>query len=147
MQRTPKKEPSNSHNTYSTLRKVSLAVRLMGLLRSIETYALVDSDSDVSLVQEDILREAGVQMVSAYLKMQTVNACTSLDVGPASSRLSPLSGSDSIGVDQAYCLRHLPSQPVTVPVSQLAERWSHLVNVNSDDLRYQGQDTPGGRRS
>ncbi|CAI2738965.1 unnamed protein product, partial [Dicrocoelium dendriticum] len=135
--KTPEENLSHCHNTGSTPGKVSLGVvpvRLVGPLRSIETYALIDSGSDISLVQEDILREAGVEIEPASLKMQTVNACTSLNVGLARFQLFSLNGSDSVLVDHAYCLSHLPLQPVTAPVSQLAEKWPHLMDVKFDDL-------------
>ncbi|CAH8466083.1 unnamed protein product [Dicrocoelium dendriticum] len=138
------KAPNPSRNEYSSCNVTSTApgrvslgvvpVRLDGPVRSIETYALLDSGSDVTLVQEDLLREAGVKVSRTSLTMQTVSGLTSLEAGLAKFRLSALRGPEYVTVERAYCLKRLPLRPVACTNGQLGRHWPHLSDIQFDAL-------------
>ncbi|CAH8630974.1 unnamed protein product [Dicrocoelium dendriticum] len=135
---SPPKDPGSCHAVSADAGKIALGivpVRLEGPLLSVETYALLDSGSDVSLVQDDLLREAGIEINPVSLKMQTVSGISCLESGVASFRLVSLDGSESIDVRRAYCLNRLPLRPVKESVSQVAARWSQLSTVDFQDLK------------
>lgn len=65
-------------------------MRLDGPLWSINTYALLDSVSGVTLAQEEFSQEAGVRVDPTSLTMQTVGGLTELESRLATFRLSAL---------------------------------------------------------
>ncbi|CAH8639763.1 unnamed protein product, partial [Dicrocoelium dendriticum] len=124
--------------TFTAQQQVCLGVvpvRIESQRGLLETYALLDTGSNVTLVEEGLMEEAGIGVTPSRLEFTTMSGTSSIEAGYVGFTLSSLDGTGSISVRQAYCLPRLPLEPIITPKRDLARQWPHLADIPFEEIR------------
>ncbi|CAH8531801.1 unnamed protein product [Dicrocoelium dendriticum] len=124
--------------TFTAQQQVCLGVvpvRIESQRRLLETYALLDTGSNVTLVEEGLMEEAGIGVTPSRLEFTTMSGTSSIEAGYVGFTLSSLDGTASISVRQAYCLPRLPLEPIITPKRDLARQWPHMADIPFEEIR------------
>lgn len=106
-----------------------LPVRVRGPRGTIETYALLDNGSDVTLVERGLLGELGIPMQPTALVIETVGGVSSVDSEASGFEVYPIKGSEPIRIDRAFTVGTLFAKPLDKVNSECIVAWPHLRDV------------------
>ena len=135
-------------NESVSLRIVPVTVKGRGNM-SVETYALLDNGSDVSLCDERLLSQLGIKGRSKTFNITTVNQQSVVRHGrEVDISVYPLGGDDEVKLNRVWSVDKLPVSTSSLPESGIADKWPHLnglkfPRINSTDVMLLiGSDTP-----
>ena len=96
----------------------------------LETYALLDSGSDISLCDESLAMELGVQGSQKTFYLTTQEKQDSPRVGyDLSLTVEPLDGTDQVYVTRLWTVDKLNASSRSIPSEQDARQWPHLQGI------------------
>ena len=96
----------------------------------LETYALLDTGSDISLCDESLALELGVQGHQKTFYLTTQERQDSPRVGyDLSLTVEPLDGTDQIYVSRLWTVDKLNASSRSIPSEQDARQWPHLRDI------------------
>ena len=104
--------------------------------KSLETYALLDTGSDISLCDESLAVELGVQGHQKTFYLTTQERQDSPRVGyDLSLTVEPLDGTDQIYVTRLWTVHKLNASRRSIPSEQDARQWPHLRDIKLPSIR------------
>ncbi|CAH8572859.1 unnamed protein product [Schistosoma guineensis] len=110
-------------------------VRLYGPKGCLETYALLDSGSDTSLVCEELINQLGIKGKETSIRVATVNGTTNCDCLEVNLEVFSLDEQGSIRINKVYTTKKLPIDHAT-PLTELQlKRWNHLKDITLPRLQ------------
>ena len=96
----------------------------------LETYALLDSGSDISLCDKSLAEELGVQGHQKTFYLTTQERQDSPRVGyDLSLTVEPLDGTDQVYVTRLWTVDKLNASSRSIPSEQDARQWPHLQDI------------------
>ena len=117
------------------LRVLPVKVRAMGGTEEIETYALLDDGSDVSLCDSNLVKQLGITGVPTSFSLTTVNGRTKQTDGEELRLLvSDLNGKEEIDITRAWTVNKLPISNRSIPTNDVAQ-WNHLNGLEFSELK------------
>ena len=125
-----------------------LPVKVINGSRSIETYALLDNGSDVSLVHDRLVQMLGIRGRPKPFVINSVNCTSEVNGLEVDIAVRSLDGSNSVNIRNAWSVPKLPISLSSAPSTLDLVYWPHLSNitiptVNSDEVMLLiGSDTP-----
>ena len=103
-------------------------------MQEIETYALLDDGSDVSLCNIDLVKQLGITGVPTRFSLTTVNDGTRLKTGEEVILIvSDLKGQE-VDITCAWTVDKLPISRRSIPTASDVARWSHLDGIEFPEL-------------
>ena len=106
-------------------------IRISAKGKTIETHALLDTVSQLTLVRDDIVAKLGLSGPKQNLEFGTFHGIDPKVVTQrVSLSISSMDNSASFSIAEAYSLTQLNLSPISVNISQLKSRWDHLVDVD-----------------
>ena len=112
------------------LRVVPVKVRSRDVNKAVETYALLDSGSDISLCDKTLARELGVRGQEKTFFLTTQEREDSPRVGhEISLTVEPLDGTDKVEVKKLWTVDRLNASRRSIPSEQDARKWPHLEGI------------------
>ena len=119
-----------------------MKVRSRDVNKAVETYALLDSGSDISLCDKTLVRELGVRGQEKTFFLTTQEREDSPRVGhEISLTVEPLDGTDKVEVKRLWTVDRLNASRRSIPSEQDTRRWPHL-----EDIKYKRETSPINRR-
>ena len=124
---------TNVHCTSSqvegvALRIVPVCIDYHG--KSVETYALLDSGSDVTLCDERLLKELNVTGSPRSYSICTLNQ-TRIEQGcQFSLTVNSIDKSQSVSLESVLSINHLPVSLANLPSESAINRWPHLSGIS-----------------
>ena len=117
------------------LRVIPVKVRGIDRTQEIETYALFDDGSDVSLCNIDLVKQLGITGVPTRFSLTTVNDGTRQKIGEEVRLIvSDLKGQEEIDITRAWTVDKLPISRRSIPTASDVARWSHLDGIEFPEL-------------
>ena len=96
-----------------------------------ETYALLDTGSDVSLCDKNLAMELGIQGQQRAFFLRTQERENSPRFGTEISlAVEPLGGTDKIEVNRLWTVDRLNASSRSIPSELDAKQWPHLADIN-----------------
>ncbi|CAH8665526.1 unnamed protein product [Schistosoma curassoni] len=118
--------------------KVCLGIvpfRLYGPKGCLETYALLDSGSDTSLVCEELINQLGIKGKETSIRVATVNGTTNCDCLEVNLEVFSLDEQGSVRINKVYTTKKLPIDHAA-PLTELQlKRWKHLKDITLPRLQ------------
>ena len=112
------------------LRVVPVKVRSRDSNKAVETYALLDSGSDISLCDKTLARELGVRGQEKTFFLTTQEREDSPRVGhDISLTVEPLDGTDKVEVKRLWTVDRLNASRRSIPSEQDTRKWLHLEGI------------------
>ena len=112
------------------LRVVPVKVRGRDSNKTGETYALLDSGSDISLCDKTLARELGVRGQEKTFFLTTQEREDSPRVGhEISLTVEPLDGTDKVEVKRLWTVDRLNASRQSIPSEQDTRKWPHLEGI------------------
>ena len=109
----------------------SPSVRRHDASKTVETYALIDSGSDISLCDKNLAMELGVHGHQKTFFLTTQEKEDSPRVGhEISLTVEPLDGTDKLEVKRLWTVDRFNASSRSIPSEQDAKRWLHLQDIN-----------------
>ena len=130
--------PSGQTNSTSAeggkvcLRVVPVKVRSRNANKAVETFALLDSGSDISLCNKTLAREVGVRGQEKTFFLTTQEREDNLRVGHDISlylTVEPLDGTDKFEVKRLWTFDRLNASRQSINSEQDTRRWPHLQDI------------------
>lgn len=114
-----------------------LPVEVQGPSKSVTTYALLDSGSDVSLCAQDLASDLGIQGELKPFFLTTQEKKDSVKVGQHISNLNvkSLDGANILTIDKIWTVNRLNVSSNSIPSKTEVDLWSHLDDVNLTDVQ------------
>ncbi|XP_068731204.1 uncharacterized protein [Montipora capricornis] len=113
------------------LRIVPVRVRRDDLSKTVETYALLDIGSDVSLCDKNLATELGIQGQEKAFFLTTQERENSPRFGTEISlAVEPLDSTDKIEVNRLWTVNRLNASSRSIPSELDAKQWPHLAEIN-----------------
>ncbi|TGZ73054.1 hypothetical protein CRM22_001737 [Opisthorchis felineus] len=109
-------------------------VRMKGPHGGVLTYALLDSGSDVTLVERDLLNEVGLTGASTILNLSTVSGTATVEAESLRIELESVGSGETVAADQAFSIRFLPVRPPVASPTKRACQYSHLKDTTFVEL-------------
>lgn len=110
-------------------------VKVMGQYRTVETYALLDSCSDVSLCTQHLVDELGIKGIEDNFSITTVNKEASSEHGlKVSLKVESLDGRNQVDVEKAWTIKEIPVSAGNIPRKMEVNQWSHLQGLNLPEI-------------
>ena len=110
-------------------------VRVEGKQGPIETFALLDSGSDVSLFEEDLLNKISAKTKEKTFNITTVNSNKTIVGKEASMSISSLDGKQSVRLENAWSVPSLPINAESIPNADELKEWSHLKDITFPSIK------------
>ena len=99
--------------------------------KCIETNALLDTGSQLTLLRSDIASKIGLDGPCKKLKFGTFHGLDhQIDTKRISFSVTSIDNSSSFNVEEAYSISCLNLSSIVVNTSQLKSTWSHLKDLN-----------------
>ena len=113
------------------LKVVPVRVRNHGTGESMETYALLDNCSDVSLCSDDLVKKLGLEGFETSYSLSTVNKGSSRMKGlEVSLSVESLDGKETIEIDNAWTVSKIPVSRENIPSASQVKQWPHLSSLH-----------------
>ena len=113
------------------LRIVPVRVRRNYLSKTVETYALLDTGSDVSLCDKNLATELGIQGQEKAFFLTTQERENSPRFGTEISlTVEPLDSTDKIEVNRLWTVDRLNASSRSIPSELDAKQWPRLAEIN-----------------
>ena len=120
------------------LRVVPVKVRGHDARKTVETYALLDSGSDISLCDKNLAVELGVQGHQKTFYLTTQEKEDSPRIGHEFSlTVEALDGIDKVEVKRLWTVDRLNASSRSIPSEQDARQWPHLVDIKLPSISEQ----------
>lgn len=104
----------------------------------VETYALLDSGSDVSLCESNLVKQLGVTGTPTTFSLTTINEWTKANQGEEVRLLvSSLDGEETVDISRLWTVNRLPVSKRCIPTTRDVSRWSHLHGLEFPELKDQ----------
>ena len=117
------------------LRVIPVKVRGIDRTQEIETYALLDDGSDVSLCNIDLVKQLGITGVPTRFSLTTVNDGTRQKIGEEVRLIvSDLKGQEEIDITRAWTVDKLPISRRSIPTASDVARWSNFDGIEFPEL-------------
>ena len=98
--------------------------------RTVDTYALLDSGSDISLCDKNLAVELGVHGTETTFYLTTQEREDSPKVGlEISLTVEPLDGADKVDVKRLWTVDRLNASSHSIPSEHDARQWPHLRDI------------------
>ncbi|XP_060589840.1 uncharacterized protein LOC132744996 [Ruditapes philippinarum] len=115
----------------------------------VETYALLDEGSDVTLCSESLVKRLGVESKPCKFTLTTVNKSSqNINGKEVKLQVSALNGGQVIDLQKVWSVKTLPISLQSLPDQSVTGKWKHLnginlpkIDVNKVELLV-GSDTP-----
>ncbi|XP_045209072.2 uncharacterized protein LOC123560989 [Mercenaria mercenaria] len=115
----------------------------------VETYALLDEGSDVTLCNDSLIKRLGVEGKPCKFTLTTVNKSSQNQTGrEVQLQVSALNGGQVIDLRRVWSVKTLPISLQSLPDQSVAGKWKHLsgiylpkIDVGKVELLV-GSDTP-----
>ena len=118
------------------LRVIPIKVRSVDETREIETYALLDDGSDVSVCDSALVKKLGITGVPTTFSLTTVNGGTKNNCGEEVRLLvSDLNGSQEVDITRAWTVGKLPISKESIPTADDVAQWNHLEGLEFPELK------------
>ena len=112
------------------LRVLPVKVRSHDTNKTVETYALLDNGSDVSLCDKSLASELGVQGDTKTFYLTTQEKEDSPNVGQEISlTVEALDGTDHVEVNRLWTVDKLNASSRSIPSEYDARKWPHLYDI------------------
>ncbi|CAI2732197.1 unnamed protein product [Schistosoma spindalis] len=112
-----------------------IPVRLYGPKGCLETYALLDSGSDTSIVCEELINRLGIEGKETSIRVTTVNGTSTCECLEVNLEVFSLDQRGSIKINKAYTTKKLPID-YAEPLTELQlRRWKHLRDITLPRLQ------------
>jgi hypothetical protein len=117
------------------LRVIPVTVRGIDEAHEVQTYALLDDGSDVSLCDSSLVKRLGITGVPTTFSLTTVNQGTK-ENREEEVRLivSDLDGSENVDITRAWTVNNLPISKRSIPTTKDVFGWSHLDGIVFPEL-------------
>ncbi|XP_074608716.1 uncharacterized protein LOC141863136 [Acropora palmata] len=113
------------------LRIVPVRVRRNDLSKTVETYALLDTGSDVSLCDKNLATELGIQGQQKVFFLTTQERENSPRFGTEISlTVESLDGTDKIEVNRLWTVDRLNASSRSIPSELDTKQWPHLADLS-----------------
>ena len=126
-----------------------LPVRVSHKGKEMTTWALLDEGSDVSLCEEKLVKELGLEGSQKKFKLTTVNSSEVEQQGiEVSLSVEGVKGGDRIEMLRVWTVKKLPISKRSIPTQDDITKWPHLRGINlpsTEDAEVRlliGSDTP-----
>ncbi|CAH8428835.1 unnamed protein product [Schistosoma haematobium] len=106
-----------------------IPVRLYGPNGTLETYALLDSGSDTSLVCEEIINHLGLKGKETSIKVTTVNGTTTCECQEVNLEIFSLDERGYVKINKAYTTKKFPIDYVEPLTEEQLSSWEHLKDI------------------
>ena len=117
------------------LRVVPVKVRSRDADKVVETYALLDSGSDISLCDKTLARELGVRGQEKTFFLTTQEREDSPRVGrEISLTVESLDGTDKVEVKRLWTVDRLNASRRSIPSEQDTRQWPHLEDIKLQSI-------------
>ncbi|CAB3995709.1 nek6 si:ch211- NIMA (never in mitosis gene a)-related kinase 6 [Paramuricea clavata] len=117
--------------------------------RKVETYALLDSGSEVSLCDRRLINKLGLDGVEKQFTLTTLNEEKQYRNGlEVNLEVSNLNNEHSISLEGVWSVEALPVSSKAIPVEEDLKKWTHLSDLEfprietEDVMLLIGADTP-----
>ncbi len=118
------------------LQVIPVKVRGIDGTREIETYALLDDGSDVSLCDDYIVKQLGISGVPTTFSLTTVNEGAKENHGEEVRLfVSDLNGEEEVDITRAWTVNQLPISNRSIPKPDDAAEWTHLRGIDFPELK------------
>jgi hypothetical protein len=101
----------------------------------VETYALLDNCSDVTLCADSLIKKLKVTGEKRPLTLTTMNAEDEKSATVVSMDVSPLSDGTSIHLDEVWAIDNLPISTDSLATQQDVDAWPHLKGIKLPKAR------------
>ena len=131
-------QPSSTSNGRVLLQIVPVKVKGRGQEKEVRTYALLDSGSDVTLCDEDLVKRLGVSGIERSFLMTTQERKNSSKIGlEVELTVESLDGDAKIELPRVWAIQALNISESSIPREDDALKWPHL-----QDIELPGADEP-----
>ena len=97
----------------------------------VETYALLDDGSDVSLCDRRLLQQLGLNGVQRQFTLTTLSSDGKEQSGmEVSLKASSLDGNESLSLSRVWSVDGIPVSEGSIPMPDDVKRWAHLRDLN-----------------
>ena len=108
-----------------------VAIKVHGRSRTIETYALLDECSDVSLCERSLVDDLGLEGQDKSFQLTTMSDEGSTKHGKeVALSISSMDGSESIDMGKVWTVDKIPINAHSIPTSHDLKKWPHLQGIN-----------------
>ena len=112
-----------------------LPVRVLGPHGVVETYAMLDNCSDITLCSERLVNELGVTGTPTEFSLTTVNRESQPQWGlQVSVMVESLNGESQVQLDEEHTVPEIPVSENNIPTQLEMEEWSHLRGIPLDEI-------------
>jgi len=117
------------------LQIVPVRVRRNDLSKTVETYALLDTGSDVSLCDKNLATELGIQGQQKAFFLTTQERENSPRFGTEISlTVESLDGTDKIEVNRLWTVDRLNASSRSIPSELDTKQWPHLASIKEREV-------------
>lgn len=110
-------------------------VQVEGVYSSIETYALLDEGSDVSLCSNSLVERLGIKGIEKTFTITTVSAEETVNTGQEIKlSISALDNSESVKLNKVWTVDKIPTSPESIPRQSDIANWSHLKGLEFPEI-------------
>ena len=112
-----------------------MKVRIRNANKAVETYALLDSGSDISLCDKTLPREVEVRGQEKTFFLTTQEREDNVRVGhDISLTVEPLDGTDKFEVKRLWTVDRLNASRQSINSEQDTRRWPHLEDIKLSSI-------------
>ena len=109
-------------------------VRPKNGIRSVETYALLDSGSEVTICSEKLARSLNVRGETSSFNLIGITGSQSIESQLIDMVVESMDGSTIVELEKVRTVKDIPVSSQCIPKKQDLEKWSHLQNVNLHEV-------------
>lgn len=119
---------------YPPKNKVSMRivpVKVKNQNKCIETYALLDDGSDVTLCSDSLVQKLGAKGTPREFTITTVNQTTQRRNGlELQLEVSSIDGKETIVLNRVWTIKQLPISIASLPDQRELGKWGHLTDIS-----------------
>lgn len=124
---------SQRESTKVMLRVIPVKVKGQGNIE-VETYALLDDGSDVSICECNLIKTLGLPRTQKTFSIKTVNGQSNISGYEAQLNVSAIDGDECIEIPHVWAVPNLPIQNQGMPTKSDLSKWSHLKGIEFPQL-------------
>ena len=116
--------------------------------RCVETYALLDNGSDVSLVDDRLVQMLGIRGKQKSFVINSVNSTSTVNGREVDFTVKSMHGDDIVNLKNAWSVPKLPISLHSAPTTTDIAKWPHLSGIDIPEVNCDhvtiliGSDTP-----
>ena len=117
------------------LRVIPVKVCGSNATEEIETYALLDNGSDVTLCDSKLIKHLGIKGTPTTFSLTTISEGTKRNNGEEVSLVvSSLNVSEHVDIPCSWTVKNLPVSRKCIPTARDVSQWSHLEGIEFPEL-------------